>query len=248
MIHKAPFGDSGTACIVTGEPLQPGMRIDDTWEYLLPNSRGRYWGRVDEIGIRFDSTPAAADAPADAMPALVRWLKQVTPSPSAHHHPRRRARHPQRRPAGPRPHRRPAPAFPCQPRPGRQPRRQLRPGRTAPHPRHLTRRRHARADARLRARVHHHRTYRCLDRLTVNGAAAGVAGPPSAVVVALNSHTKAPRHSDDPASPYRLQSALAGLRSAVRQAAMKLPVATSSGPKMPTFCAVIWKRNTSSFS
>ncbi|MER6844799.1 type III polyketide synthase [Streptomyces platensis] len=76
MIYKALFGDSAAACIVTGEPLTPGMRIEDSWEYLLPSSRDRYWGRLDEAGIHFDSTRAATTAPADAMPALVDWLKQ----------------------------------------------------------------------------------------------------------------------------------------------------------------------------
>ncbi|MEW9521875.1 type III polyketide synthase [Streptomyces tubercidicus] len=76
MIYKVLFGDSAAACIVTADQLQPGMRIDDTWEHLLPNSRDRYWGRIDEAGIHFDSTRAATTAPADAMPALVDWLKQ----------------------------------------------------------------------------------------------------------------------------------------------------------------------------
>ncbi|MFI1161417.1 type III polyketide synthase [Streptomyces sioyaensis] len=76
MIYKGLFGDAAAACIVTADQLQPGMRIDDTWEYLLPNSRDRYWGRIDASGIHFDSTRAATTAPADAMPALVDWLKQ----------------------------------------------------------------------------------------------------------------------------------------------------------------------------
>jgi predicted naringenin-chalcone synthase len=76
MIYKALFGDSAAACIVTAEQLQPGMRIDDTWEYLLPNSRDRFWGTLLETHIQFASTRAATTAPADAMPALVDWLKQ----------------------------------------------------------------------------------------------------------------------------------------------------------------------------
>ncbi|PBC72303.1 MULTISPECIES: type III polyketide synthase [unclassified Streptomyces] len=76
MIYKALFGDAASACIVTADQLQPGMRIDDTWEYLLPHSRERYWGRIDEAGIHFDSTRAATTAPTDAMPALRDWLKQ----------------------------------------------------------------------------------------------------------------------------------------------------------------------------
>lgn len=76
MIYKALFGDSAGACIVSSDRLTPGMLIDDTWEYLLPQSRDRYWGRIDEAGIHFDSTRAAPHAPADAMPALLEWLKR----------------------------------------------------------------------------------------------------------------------------------------------------------------------------
>ncbi|MFG2532764.1 PhlD [Streptomyces sp. NPDC048516] len=75
MIYKALFGDSAGACVVSADQLTTGMRIEDTWEYLLPNSRDRYWGRIDELGIHFDSTRAATEAPGDAMPALVEWLK-----------------------------------------------------------------------------------------------------------------------------------------------------------------------------
>ncbi|MFI0156182.1 type III polyketide synthase [Streptomyces lydicus] len=75
MIYKALFGDSAGACLVSSDQLTSGMRIDNTWEYLLPNSRDRYWGRIDELGIHFDSTRAATTAPVDAMPALVEWLK-----------------------------------------------------------------------------------------------------------------------------------------------------------------------------
>ncbi|BCK74064.1 polyketide synthase (plasmid) [Streptomyces libani subsp. rufus] len=75
MIYKALFGDSAGACVVSSDQLTPGMRINDSWEYLLPNSRDRYWGRIDELGIHFDSTRAATEAPGDAMPALVQWLK-----------------------------------------------------------------------------------------------------------------------------------------------------------------------------
>ncbi|MEW1754129.1 type III polyketide synthase [Streptomyces angustmyceticus] len=77
MIYKALFGDSAAACIVTGEPLHPGLRIDDTWEYVLPGSRdSSYWGRLDELGFHFDSTREAVNGPGQVMPALRDWLKQ----------------------------------------------------------------------------------------------------------------------------------------------------------------------------
>ncbi|MEU7435668.1 PhlD [Streptomyces sioyaensis] len=77
MIYKALFGDSAGACIVTSEPLQSGLRIDDTWEYVLPGSRDRsYWGRLDEAGFHFDSTREAVNGPGQVMPHLLDWLKK----------------------------------------------------------------------------------------------------------------------------------------------------------------------------
>ncbi|MFE1767245.1 PhlD [Streptomyces angustmyceticus] len=77
MIYKALFGDSAGACVVTGEPLQPGLRIDSTWEYVLPGSRdSSYWGRLDELGFHFDSTREAINGPGQVMPHLRDWLKQ----------------------------------------------------------------------------------------------------------------------------------------------------------------------------
>ncbi|WP_093803980.1 PhlD [Streptomyces sp. Wb2n-11] len=73
MIYKALFGDSAGACLVTSEPLEPGLRIDDTWEYLLPASTERYTGRLDPTGLHFDSTKAALNAPADVLPHLTGW-------------------------------------------------------------------------------------------------------------------------------------------------------------------------------
>ena len=78
MIYKGLFGDSGGACIVSADPLQPNsVRIDDSWEYVLPGSRdSAYWGRLDEAGFHFDSDRSATDAPARVMPRLADWLKE----------------------------------------------------------------------------------------------------------------------------------------------------------------------------
>ncbi|MFD0393362.1 hypothetical protein ACFQ3Z_16140 [Streptomyces nogalater] len=40
----------------------------------MPNSRDRYWGTIDEQGLHFESTKAAATAAADALPYLTDWL------------------------------------------------------------------------------------------------------------------------------------------------------------------------------
>ncbi|WP_327359634.1 PhlD [Streptomyces sp. NBC_01304] len=76
MIYKSLFGDSAGACVVSDTPLGPGLRIDSTWEYLLPSSQTRYSGRLDGAGLHFDSTKAAVAATSDVMPALTAYLAQ----------------------------------------------------------------------------------------------------------------------------------------------------------------------------
>ncbi|MGK5641334.1 type III polyketide synthase [Streptomyces sp. URMC 126] len=74
MIYKVLFGDGAGACVVTDEPLSPGLRIDSTWEYLLPYSRDRYWAHLDGSGFHFNSSRKAIEAAGEAMPALKDWL------------------------------------------------------------------------------------------------------------------------------------------------------------------------------
>ncbi|WP_030756667.1 polyketide synthase [Streptomyces sp. NRRL F-5135] len=74
MIYKALFADSAAAAIVTAELLEPGIRIDDTFEYWLPGSLDRYEGRLDQTGLHFDSTRQAPAAAGQSMPAVLNWL------------------------------------------------------------------------------------------------------------------------------------------------------------------------------
>ncbi|MER8002954.1 3-oxoacyl-[acyl-carrier-protein] synthase III C-terminal domain-containing protein [Streptomyces sp. NPDC095613] len=74
MIYKALFADSAAAAVVTADPLEPGIRIDDTLEYRLPGSLDRYQGRLDRTGMHFDSTRQAPAAAGEAMPAVLTWL------------------------------------------------------------------------------------------------------------------------------------------------------------------------------
>lgn len=74
MIYKSLFADSAAATIVTANPLQPGLRIDDTLEYWLPDSLDRYAGRLDTTGMHFDSTRQAPASAAQTMPTLRDWL------------------------------------------------------------------------------------------------------------------------------------------------------------------------------
>ncbi|MEV5979380.1 PhlD [Streptomyces sp. NPDC052114] len=74
MIYKALFGDSAAATIVTSTPLGPGIMIEDSLEYVLPNSLDRYRGRIAPDGFHFDSTKEALSAADDVLPAVLDWL------------------------------------------------------------------------------------------------------------------------------------------------------------------------------
>ncbi|MDK0525082.1 PhlD [Streptomyces sp. ML-6] len=74
MIYKALFGDSAAAALVTGHQLEPGLRIDDTFEHWLPGSLDRYQGRIDKTGVHFDSDRRAPTTAAQAIPAVLNWL------------------------------------------------------------------------------------------------------------------------------------------------------------------------------
>lgn len=74
MIYKALFGDSASATIVTDTPLGPGLAIEESFEYVLPDSVDRQRGRISAAGIHFDSTKHALAAANDVMPRLREWL------------------------------------------------------------------------------------------------------------------------------------------------------------------------------
>jgi predicted naringenin-chalcone synthase len=73
MIYKALFGDAATATVLTSEPSGPGIAIDDSLEYVLPDSLDRYQGRIAVDGFHFDSTKKALSAAGDVLPAVMEW-------------------------------------------------------------------------------------------------------------------------------------------------------------------------------
>ncbi|WTR44959.1 PhlD [Streptomyces sp. NBC_00118] len=79
MIYKSLFGDSAAATVVSGEPLAPGLAIDDSFEYFLPDSLDRYSGRIDTDGLHFDSTKKALAATDDVLPVLRNWVGTRAP-------------------------------------------------------------------------------------------------------------------------------------------------------------------------
>ncbi|MFG3280375.1 PhlD [Streptomyces sp. NPDC048111] len=80
MVYKALFGDSAAACIVSDAPLGPGLRVEECWQYLLPNSTDRYSGRMDASGLHFDSSKQAPQAATEIMGPLRDWLGPWRPT------------------------------------------------------------------------------------------------------------------------------------------------------------------------
>ncbi|GGS11859.1 hypothetical protein GCM10010252_58850 [Streptomyces aureoverticillatus] len=74
MVHKALFGDAAAATVVSGEPLGPGLVIEDTFEYVVPQGLDRQAGPIDHEGIRFVSTQQALAAAQDVLPRLKEWV------------------------------------------------------------------------------------------------------------------------------------------------------------------------------
>jgi predicted naringenin-chalcone synthase len=74
MIYKALFGDSAAATVVSDVPLGPGIVIDDSFEYVLPDSLDRQRGRISPFGFHFDSTKKALTAADDVLPQLMEWV------------------------------------------------------------------------------------------------------------------------------------------------------------------------------
>ncbi|MFF2847315.1 PhlD [Streptomyces sp. NPDC058001] len=85
MIYKALFGDSAAACVVSTEPLGPGLAIgdpgttDSTLELLMPDTTDRYRGSLDTHGLHFESTKAAKKTADQSLPHVAAWLDGEVP-------------------------------------------------------------------------------------------------------------------------------------------------------------------------
>ncbi|MFD7164877.1 PhlD [Streptomyces violascens] len=77
MVYKVLFGDGAAAAVVSERPGWdgPSFVVEDTFEYVLPDSADRYRGRLSGAGLHFDSTRAATAGFNDSLPALRKWLE-----------------------------------------------------------------------------------------------------------------------------------------------------------------------------
>lgn len=83
LIYKALWGDAVAATVVSARPLGPdgSLRIDHTFEYVIPHTTDRYRKETDERGDRFASTRASLRSVANLAPALLEWLHKNTDAP-----------------------------------------------------------------------------------------------------------------------------------------------------------------------
>ncbi|MFG2650511.1 PhlD [Streptomyces sp. NPDC048436] len=79
MIYKALFGDSAAATVVTSDRQGPGIVIEESFEYVLPDSIDRQRGRIGADGIHFDSTKKALSAANDVLPHIKNWFGPQRP-------------------------------------------------------------------------------------------------------------------------------------------------------------------------
>ncbi|MFF8902577.1 PhlD [Streptomyces lydicus] len=74
MIFKGLFGDGAAAFLGTTAPIGPGVRIEDSFEYRLPDSRDAYFTQNDAAAVHFGSTKRSLTAVRQCMPELRSWL------------------------------------------------------------------------------------------------------------------------------------------------------------------------------
>ncbi|MFE2728745.1 PhlD [Kitasatospora sp. NPDC059327] len=83
LIYKALWGDLVAATVVSARPLGPdaSLRVDHTFEYVIPHTTDRYRKETDERGDHFSSTRASLRSVTDLAPALLAWLDKNTDGP-----------------------------------------------------------------------------------------------------------------------------------------------------------------------
>ncbi|MEJ8654813.1 PhlD [Streptomyces sp. MS1.AVA.3] len=74
MIFKGLFGDAAAAFLATSAPIGPGVRIEDTLEFRLPESSNAYFTRPDASAVHFDSSKASLTAVKQCLPELQSWM------------------------------------------------------------------------------------------------------------------------------------------------------------------------------
>ncbi|MFI9311051.1 PhlD [Streptomyces triculaminicus] len=79
MIYRMLFGDAAAACIVTSEPLGPGLHITDTWQYTLPDTMEYYALTAKSDGMHFDSTREAPTGVTRLIEPLWQWIRHRDP-------------------------------------------------------------------------------------------------------------------------------------------------------------------------
>ncbi|MEU1824123.1 PhlD [Streptomyces abikoensis] len=79
IIFRMLFGDSAGACIVSAKPLGPGLKVEDSWQYVVPNTMDYYTLFVETDGLHFTSRREAPGGISQLMDPLWTWLRKTDP-------------------------------------------------------------------------------------------------------------------------------------------------------------------------
>lgn len=79
LIYRMLFGDAAGACIVSSEPLGPGLQVLGGWQYTVPDTRHYYTLDVAADGMHFGSSRKAPFGITHFAEPLWQWLHQHDP-------------------------------------------------------------------------------------------------------------------------------------------------------------------------
>ncbi|SEG99758.1 alkylresorcinol/alkylpyrone synthase [Nonomuraea solani] len=80
MIFRALVGDAAGACVVRGHDTLPGLRIDQSWDYVQPETAAIVGSRVRQDGMHLFNSPQLYDALRDILHELTGWLEKTSPT------------------------------------------------------------------------------------------------------------------------------------------------------------------------
>lgn len=79
VIFRMLFGDGAGACIVSSDPLGPGLHVEGSWQYAVPGTMHYYALNIAADGEHFTSTRTAPSGVNHLIDPLWAWLRASDP-------------------------------------------------------------------------------------------------------------------------------------------------------------------------
>lgn len=79
LVSYALFGDACAATVIRGDDQATGLRIEHTWEHLLPDTLGDVVYELDDTGLHFHTSPRNSECVRRVVPDAVDWLRGTEP-------------------------------------------------------------------------------------------------------------------------------------------------------------------------